>query len=44
MYRPIALDVLGLRDDRIDAVVAFRTPAIFPRFGLPDRVQLPCGA
>jgi RNA polymerase sigma-70 factor, ECF subfamily len=38
-YRAIALDVLALRGDRIAAVIAFRTPAIFPRFGLPMEVQ-----
>jgi RNA polymerase sigma-70 factor, ECF subfamily len=38
-YRPIALDVLALRGDRIAAVTAFRTPAIFPRFGLPEEVR-----
>ena len=38
-YRAIALDVLALRGDRIVAVTAFRTPAIFPRFGLPMEVN-----
>jgi RNA polymerase sigma-70 factor (ECF subfamily) len=37
-YRPIALDVIALCGDRIAAVTAFRTPAIFPRFGLPEEV------
>jgi RNA polymerase sigma-70 factor (ECF subfamily) len=37
-YRPIALDVLTLRDDLIAGVTAFRTPAIFPRFQLPERL------
>ncbi len=37
-YLPIALDVLALRGERIAAVTAFRTPAIFPRFGLPQEV------
>jgi RNA polymerase sigma-70 factor (ECF subfamily) len=34
-YLPVALDVLSLRGTRITAVIAFRTPEIFPRFGLP---------
>ncbi len=34
-HLPIALDVLTLRGVRIVEVVAFRTPAIFPAFGLP---------
>jgi RNA polymerase sigma-70 factor (ECF subfamily) len=34
-YLPIALDVLALRGSRIAEVVAFRTPEIFPAFGLP---------
>jgi RNA polymerase sigma-70 factor (ECF subfamily) len=34
----IALDVLTLRGHEIVAVTAFRTPAIFPRFGLPERL------
>ena len=33
---PLALDVLTLRGEEIADVTAFRTPAIFPRFGLPD--------
>jgi RNA polymerase sigma-70 factor, ECF subfamily len=37
-YRPIALDVLALRGELIVDVTAFRTPALFPRFGLPDRL------
>jgi RNA polymerase sigma-70 factor (ECF subfamily) len=37
-YRPIALDVLALRGEAIAAVTAFRTPTIFPRFGLPQEV------
>ena len=35
-HLPIALDVLTLRGDRIAGVVAFRTPEVFRRFGLPD--------
>jgi RNA polymerase sigma-70 factor, ECF subfamily len=37
-YLPLALDVLTLRGDLVGAVIAFRTPAAFPRFGLPDRL------
>jgi RNA polymerase sigma-70 factor (ECF subfamily) len=36
--RPIALDVLTVRGDLIEAVTAFRAPETFPRFGLPDRL------
>jgi RNA polymerase sigma-70 factor, ECF subfamily len=36
-YLPIALDVLTLRGDLIADVTAFRTPATFPRFALPNR-------
>ena len=38
-YLPLALDVLTLRGDLIADVTAFRTPAIFPRFGLPDEIS-----
>ena len=37
-YLPIALDVLTLRGPRIAEVVAFRTPHVFPRFGLPPEL------
>jgi RNA polymerase sigma-70 factor (ECF subfamily) len=37
-YRALALDVLELRGEMISAVTAFRTPAIFARFGLPGRI------
>jgi RNA polymerase sigma-70 factor (ECF subfamily) len=37
-YLPIALDVLTLRDAQIADVTAFRTPDLFPRFGLPDEL------
>jgi RNA polymerase sigma-70 factor, ECF subfamily len=37
-YLPIALDVLTLGEDSITAVFAFRDPAMFPRFGLPDEI------
>ena len=35
-YVPIALDVLTLRDRQIADITAFRTPEVFPRFGLPE--------
>ena len=35
-YLPIALDVLSLRGEAIADVVAFRTPGLFERFGLPS--------
>ena len=35
-YLPLALDVLELREDLICGVTAFRTPAVFSRFGLPE--------
>jgi RNA polymerase sigma-70 factor, ECF subfamily len=37
-YLAIALDVLTLRGRRIAAVTAFRTPELFPRFGLPGEL------
>jgi RNA polymerase sigma-70 factor (ECF subfamily) len=37
-YVPIALDVLTLRGSAISEVMAFRTPAMFPRFGVPERL------
>jgi RNA polymerase sigma-70 factor, ECF subfamily len=37
-YLPIALDVLTLRGPRIAEVVAFRSPDVFPRFGLPPEL------
>jgi RNA polymerase sigma-70 factor (ECF subfamily) len=40
-YLPLALDVLTLDGTQIADVTAFRTPQIFPHFGLPDRVSLP---
>ena len=36
----LALDVLALRGEEVMAVTAFRTPAIFARFGLPGRLAL----
>jgi RNA polymerase sigma-70 factor (ECF subfamily) len=38
-HLPVALDVLSWQGIRISAITAFRTPEIFPRFGLP--AQLP---
>jgi RNA polymerase sigma-70 factor, ECF subfamily len=38
-YVPIALDVLTLRGGEIAEVVAFRTPEVFRRFGLPDELD-----
>jgi RNA polymerase sigma-70 factor, ECF subfamily len=35
LFLPIALDVLTFRGSEIAGVTAFRTPAIFGRFGLP---------
>jgi RNA polymerase sigma-70 factor (ECF subfamily) len=35
---PAALDVLALHGTRIAAITAFRTPAVFPRFGLPGKL------
>jgi RNA polymerase sigma-70 factor, ECF subfamily len=37
-YLPVALDVLAWQGTRIRAITAFRTPALFPRFGLPDKL------
>jgi hypothetical protein len=37
-YLPIALDVVTLRGNLIADVTAFRTPMIFSRFQLPDRL------
>jgi RNA polymerase sigma-70 factor, ECF subfamily len=37
-YLPAALDVLSWHGTRISAVIAFRTPEVFPRFGLPDKL------
>jgi RNA polymerase sigma-70 factor, ECF subfamily len=38
-YLPIALDVLTLRGPRIAEVMAFRTPEVFPRFGVPAELD-----
>jgi len=37
-YLPIALDVLTLSGARLTDITVFRTPAIFPRFGLLEAV------
>jgi RNA polymerase sigma-70 factor (ECF subfamily) len=37
-FLAIALDVLTLRGTRIADVTAFRTPEVFPRFGLPSEL------
>jgi RNA polymerase sigma-70 factor, ECF subfamily len=37
-YLAIALDVLTLEGDQIREITAFRTPALFPRFGLPSEL------
>jgi RNA polymerase sigma-70 factor, ECF subfamily len=38
-YRPLALDVLTLRGPWIAEVIAFRTPEVFARFGLPAELN-----
>jgi RNA polymerase sigma-70 factor (ECF subfamily) len=38
-YLPVALDVLSWQGPRICAITAFRTPEVFVRFGLPERVS-----
>jgi RNA polymerase sigma-70 factor (ECF subfamily) len=40
-YLPLALDVRTLDGALIADVTAFRTPSIFPHFGLPDRLSVP---
>jgi RNA polymerase sigma-70 factor (ECF subfamily) len=37
-YAPLALDVLTLRGDEIAEVTAFRSPWLFARFGLAERL------
>jgi len=39
-YMPIALDVIALSGDQVADVTAFRTPEVFPRFDLPDRIPV----
>ena len=36
---PLALDVLTLRGSWIAEVMAFRTPEVFPRFGVPAELD-----
>jgi RNA polymerase sigma-70 factor (ECF subfamily) len=38
-YLPLALDVLTLEGSLITEVIAFRTPELFPRFGLPEELS-----
>jgi hypothetical protein len=38
-YLPAALDVVALRGNRIEHIIAFRSPEPFTRFGLPDCVK-----
>ena len=40
-FEPDALLVLTLRGTRIEEMTAFRTPAAFPGFGLPDAIANP---
>jgi RNA polymerase sigma-70 factor (ECF subfamily) len=37
-YLPVALDVLSWQGTRVSAITAFRTPEVFPRFGLPAKL------
>jgi RNA polymerase sigma-70 factor, ECF subfamily len=37
-FRPETIIVLTLRAARIEEITAFRAPALFPRFGLPERL------
>jgi len=39
-YVPIALDVLSVEDGAISQVIAFRTPSLFERFGLPQALPV----
>jgi RNA polymerase sigma-70 factor (ECF subfamily) len=36
-FEPESILVLTLRDDSIEEITAFRTPELFPRFGLPEQ-------
>jgi RNA polymerase sigma-70 factor (ECF subfamily) len=38
-YLPVALDVITLDGPRITDITAFRTPRIFPYFGLPEELH-----
>jgi RNA polymerase sigma-70 factor, ECF subfamily len=40
-YVPLALDVLTIRGASIAEITAFRSPELFPLFGLPERLN-PC--
>ncbi|WP_182358743.1 sigma-70 family RNA polymerase sigma factor [Tomitella gaofuii] len=42
-YTPFQLQVLRLDGDRVAKVVAFFTPGLFERFGLPARLDAPAG-
>jgi RNA polymerase sigma-70 factor, ECF subfamily len=35
LYLPTSIEVLALDGERIRAITAFATPALFPQFGLP---------
>jgi RNA polymerase sigma-70 factor (ECF subfamily) len=37
-HRPQALQVLAVRDGRLEEIVGFVTPDLFPRFGLPEQL------
>jgi RNA polymerase sigma-70 factor, ECF subfamily len=37
-YRPETINVLTLRGGRIEEITAFRSPDLFPLFGLPERL------
>jgi RNA polymerase sigma-70 factor, ECF subfamily len=41
LYLPAALEVLTLEEARVKEIVAFASPALYPRFGLPT--ELPVG-
>jgi RNA polymerase sigma-70 factor (ECF subfamily) len=38
-FLPHAIHVVGLRGDRIRDITVFQTPAVFDRFGLPERLE-----
>jgi RNA polymerase sigma-70 factor, ECF subfamily len=42
-YLPIAVDVLTLHGTSVTDVTAFRTPELFPDFGLPDHIASSAG-
>lgn len=39
-YVPLALDVISLRESRVQSVVAFRDTGVFTLFGLPESLPL----